>query len=48
MIAADLLEASTPALVAERVEAEHGRLDLVVNSAGVGGRAASPAAAGPR
>ena len=38
MIPADLLEPSTPALVAERVEAEHGRLDLVVNSAGVGGR----------
>jgi short-subunit dehydrogenase len=38
VIAADLVEEATPALVAERVEAEHGRLDLVVNSAGVGGR----------
>jgi uncharacterized protein len=38
VIAADLLEASAPARTAERVEAEHGRLDLLVNSAGVGGR----------
>jgi short-subunit dehydrogenase len=38
VIAADLLEEATPALVAERVEAEHGRLDLLVNNAGVGGR----------
>jgi short-subunit dehydrogenase len=38
VIAADLLEESTPALIAERVEAEHGRLDLLVNNAGVGGR----------
>jgi len=38
VLAADLLDEATPALVAERVEAEHGRLDLVVNSAGVGGR----------
>jgi uncharacterized protein len=38
VIAADLLDPATPALVAERVEAEHGRLDLLVNNAGVGGR----------
>jgi uncharacterized protein len=38
VIAADLLDEATPARIAERVEAEHGRLDLVVNSAGVGGR----------
>jgi short-subunit dehydrogenase len=38
VIAADLLEAATPALIAERVEGEHGRLDLLVNNAGVGGR----------
>jgi len=38
VIAADLLDEATPALVAERVEAEHGRLDLLVNNAGVGGR----------
>jgi short-subunit dehydrogenase len=38
VIAADLLEEATPALVAERVEAEHGRLDLLVNNAGVPGR----------
>ena len=38
VIAADLLEEATPALVARRVEDEHGRLDLLVNSAGVGGR----------
>jgi short-subunit dehydrogenase len=38
VIAADLLDEATPARVAERVEAEHGRLDLVVNGAGVGGR----------
>jgi uncharacterized protein len=37
VIAADLLEEATPALVAERVETEHGRLDLLVNSAGIGG-----------
>jgi uncharacterized protein len=38
VIAADLVEQATPGLVAERVEAEHGRLDLLVNNAGVGGR----------
>jgi uncharacterized protein len=38
VIAADLLEEDTPKLIADRVEAEHGRLDLLVNSAGVGGR----------
>jgi short-subunit dehydrogenase len=38
VIAADLLHPATPALIAERVKAEHGRLTLVVNSAGVGGR----------
>jgi short-subunit dehydrogenase len=38
VIAADLLHDATPALVADRVADEHGRLDLLVNSAGVGGR----------
>jgi short-subunit dehydrogenase len=38
VIAADLLEEATPALVARRVGEEHGRLDLLVNNAGVGGR----------
>jgi uncharacterized protein len=38
VIAVDLLHPATPALIAERVKAEHGRLTLVVNSAGVGGR----------
>jgi short-subunit dehydrogenase len=38
VIAADLLEAATPAAVARRVTSEHGRLDLLVNNAGVGGR----------
>ena len=40
VIAADLVDPGTPALVAGRVEAEHGRLDLLVNNAGVGGRGA--------
>ncbi|HEV3497828.1 MAG TPA: SDR family NAD(P)-dependent oxidoreductase, partial [Actinomycetes bacterium] len=38
VVAADLLEEATPALVARRVAEEHGRLDLLVNNAGVGGR----------
>ena len=38
VIAADLLDEATPALVADRVADEHGRLDLLVNNAGVGGR----------
>jgi short-subunit dehydrogenase len=38
VIAADLAGADTPARVAEQVEREHGRLDLLVNNAGVGGR----------
>jgi uncharacterized protein len=38
LLAADLLEEATPELVAGRVAAEHGRLDLLVNNAGVGGR----------
>jgi uncharacterized protein len=40
VIAADLLDEATPALVADLVTAEHGRLDLVVNSAGIGARGA--------
>jgi short-subunit dehydrogenase len=36
--AADLTEADAPALVAERVESEHGRLDLLVNNAGAAWR----------
>ena len=38
MIVADLADDGTPARVAERVEHAHGRLDLLVNNAGVGGR----------
>jgi short-subunit dehydrogenase len=38
VIAADLTGEATPGLVAERVETEHGRLDLLVNNAGIGGR----------
>ena len=38
VIAADLLEEATPARVAGRVATDHGRLDLLVNNAGVGGR----------
>ena len=35
VVAADLLDAASPGRVAEQVEAEHGRLDLLVNNAGV-------------
>jgi short-subunit dehydrogenase len=38
VIVADLAEQDTPARVAEQVEREHGRLNLLVNNAGVGGR----------
>ncbi len=38
VIVADLAEEDTPGRVAEQVEREHGRLDLLVNNAGVGGR----------
>jgi uncharacterized protein len=38
VIVADLTEQEAPARVAEQVEREHGRLDLLVNNAGVGGR----------
>ena len=38
VVAADLVEEATPGLVAGRVADEHGRLDLLVNCAGVGGR----------
>ncbi|HEU4896316.1 MAG TPA: SDR family NAD(P)-dependent oxidoreductase [Actinomycetota bacterium] len=38
VVAADLLDEAAPALVARRVADEHGRLDLLVNSAGVRGR----------
>ena len=38
VIAADLVDEDTPALVARRVTDEHGRLDLLVNNAGVRGR----------
>jgi short-subunit dehydrogenase len=40
VVAVDLLDEATPALAAERVTAEHGRLDLVVNSAGIAARGA--------
>jgi short-subunit dehydrogenase len=36
VVAADLVEADTPAAVARAVEREHGRLDLLVNNAGAG------------
>jgi uncharacterized protein len=36
VVAADLVEADTPAAVARAVECEHGRLDLLVNNAGAG------------
>ena len=38
VIATDLTEADAPARIAERVEAEHGRLDLLVNNAGAAWR----------
>ena len=38
VIVADLAADDTPARVAEQVQREHGRLDLLVNNAGVGGR----------
>jgi short-subunit dehydrogenase len=38
VIAADLTAEETPGLVAERVSADHGRLDLLVNNAGIGGK----------
>lgn len=38
VIVAELTDPDTPARVAERVEREHGRLDLLVNNAGVRGR----------
>jgi uncharacterized protein len=38
VIVADLTEEGTPARVAEQIEREHGRLDLLVNNAGVRGR----------
>ncbi len=38
VIVADLVEQDTPGRVAEQIEREHGRLDLLVNNAGVGGR----------
>jgi short-subunit dehydrogenase len=36
VIAADLLDDGAPALIRDRVAAEHGRLDLLVNNAGAG------------
>jgi short-subunit dehydrogenase len=38
VIAADLTEAGAPALIRDRVQAEHGRLDLLVNNAGAAWR----------
>ncbi|MFL5871156.1 MAG: SDR family NAD(P)-dependent oxidoreductase [Solirubrobacterales bacterium] len=38
VIAADLTDADAPARIAERVESEHGRLDLLVNNAGAAWR----------
>jgi uncharacterized protein len=39
VIAADLTDAGAPARIAEQVEAEHGRLELLVNNAGAAWRA---------
>jgi uncharacterized protein len=36
VIAADLTDDGAPALIRDRVQAEHGRLDLLVNNAGAG------------
>jgi short-subunit dehydrogenase len=36
VIAADLTDEAAPALIRDRVQAEHGRLDLLVNNAGAG------------
>jgi short-subunit dehydrogenase len=36
VIAADLTDEDAPALIRDRVQAEHGRLDLLVNNAGAG------------
>jgi uncharacterized protein len=38
VIPADLIDDDVPALIAERVESEHGRLDLLVNNAGAAWR----------
>jgi short-subunit dehydrogenase len=38
VIAADLTDPDTPARIAEEVEREHGRLDLLVNNAGAPGQ----------
>jgi uncharacterized protein len=38
VVDADLVDPGTPARIVERVEADHGRLDLLVNNAGIGGR----------
>jgi uncharacterized protein len=38
VIVADLTDPSAPVRVAERIERDHGRLDLLINNAGVGGR----------
>lgn len=38
VIACDVTDEGAPALIAERVEAEHGRLDLLVNNAGAAWR----------
>ena len=40
VIAADLTDEATPALIRDRVQAEHGGLDLLVNNAGAGWGAA--------